>query len=632
MTDDQFSKAFKDIVPDSPAPDAWADGAKQRRRRRTGTVAGVAGVLAVALAVPIGMQLADRNIVATPAEQPGEGSDPRPAGNGLLGAAACFDDNGEPVQRPTGGPGVETGAVRAWLCGDATDAASFGTVGPLEPLVTGVDQLVDFIVAQPELPADSMCTMEYTLAYRVVLEYPDGSILPVAGELHGCRGVSDGATIRAGGEELYDLARDLWREQRSDADVPVDLFVLPPCPPSQVMLMPSLDEIVGAVACVPGPDEFSYGQVELHPDDVALIVEDIRANAVEGEPDGWEAAFALTGSWGEWLALSRTADATGYSFSDAEGVTWVWTPSPEVAELLAAVLTPDMPPSDPVQPVEPVESTLDPEPAVEPVFEPDGCVGVQDGSLVTSVLDGGVLTDSPAAVWLCGKGIDPAGSVPAGPLEPLEGTAAQSAVDLYNALSAPEPDIACTDDFGPSYVVVHVYADGTRVPVEIQDYGCRAVVTGADQKHGGVEYLAALVDLWTGQREATGFTGERPLPICRAVPSIIPVDPADGFAGGWACANTYDDGTGGEPSEVPLPPELVQTVSEMLADSSYPYDVTSSYVLPTNDALVLTSSQGDPLQLNRLGDGTYQWWDGEAFMGWEPPSAVAVELDALLAS
>lgn len=630
MTDDQFSKAFKDIVPDSPAPDAWADGAKKRRRNRRGIFAGVAGAAAIALAIPLALQLQDPAIVATPAESPTDGV-AQPAAAGWLGAAACYESEGVPLQVDADAGAPAEGAVKAWLCGDATDASSMGTVGPLEPLVTGVDSLVDFITSQPELPPDSMCTMEYTLAYRVVLEYEDGSMHPVSGELHGCRGIHDGSGVRSGGEELYDLALGLWRDQRAAADDVDPVHVLPQCPPGNVMLVPSIDDITGAAVCETNSDGASFTQSEMHPDDVAVIVEDIRANAVDGAVEsGWDARIALLSKWGEWLRLVEFEDGSGYWFTDADGAVWSWVPSAESAEILAGVLTDgggsvEQPPVDPVEPVDPTDpGDL---PALAPIFEPEGCVGVQDGGLVATDLDGGALADDPTAVWLCGNPMDPAGAIPAGPLESLTGAAAQGAVDLYNALPDADPMAPCTDDFGPSYLVVHQYADGSQSVVEIQEYGCRVVAAGETRKADGMQYLSDLTSLWTEQREADGTTGERPGPVCRAIPAIIAVTVADGFTTGWACPGAFG-GTGVDALETQLSPELVQAVSDGMADSGFP--LTGAHGDPTENGLVMLNQYGDPLQVWLMTDGTYQWWDGEQTMVWEPASAVATQLSELI--
>lgn len=640
MTDDQFSKAFKKIVPDSPSPDDWAAGALRKRRNRAGVVGGTVGVLAVALAIPVTLNLADSPLTADPEEpvaaeeqehspEDSDGAAP-PKGDGLLGAAACFDDAGQRVQPEAGDAALEPGAVRAWLCGDASPDNPFGTVGPLEALEQDVDQVVEFVEAQPEVDLATMtCTMEYSLSYLVVLEYADGSRSHVTGETHGCQVVTAGETARSGGVEFLDHLTGLWSSQRDSVDAPEASPGTPACPAPGTMLVPGLDEVVAGAVCVGEPTTGEYGRAELQPEDVERVVADIRDNAVEGEPMGWDTAVVLVGPWGDWLRLISSEDGSNYGFIDADGASWNWTPTPEVAELLAAAMAevpvaspPDVGAEDPVQP----PMSVDPDPT-SVIFEPNGCQGVQTGELVTTELPDGTLPDAPVAVWLCGKGLG-AGSVPAGPLEPLGDAAAQSAVDLFNALPELDPNQACTADLGPSYFVVHEYADGTRLPVEMQDYGCHGVAAGTDVRADGEAYLDSLVGLWSEQRDATGIPAERPGPVCLATPSIIPVDLADGFTAGLACTGLHDEGG---PAETPLAPELLESVSALVAETASPVPNDALGSASTNNALVLLNQYGDPLLLDLLEDGTYQWWDGDQNMRWEPPSAVAVELDEVFA-
>lgn len=387
MTDDQFSKAFKDIVPDSPSPDGWADGALRKRRNRAGVVGGTVGVLAVALAIPVALNLSNTQLTAGPADQevaageatpeehaPEDGVGPDPAANGLPGAAACYDESGALVQ-PIEGESIATGATRAWLCGDASGENPSGTVGPVDPLQFGVDRIVEFVEAQEEIDITTIsCTADYALTYNVVLEYPDGSVKAVSGELHGCRMLFDGTTHRFGGEEFYDYVRGLWTEQRDSMSLPDFVMVTPPCPVPSTMLVPTLDQVHAAVLCVPGTEENSYTPTELDPADVELIVDDIRANAVEGEASGWDSTLALIGSWGDWITLVASDVDDSYWFRDADGVSWVWTPSPEAADILTAAM-PDLP-SNPIEPDETRSAPtmpVDPDPTNE-IFEPDGTV------------------------------------------------------------------------------------------------------------------------------------------------------------------------------------------------------------------------------------------------------------------
>ncbi len=356
MSDDQFSHAFKDIVPDPPTPQGWADGARRRRRHKSQLMAGAVGAVAVALAIPVGINLANHNLVATPApaSAPGEetpSSEPAPATAGLLGAPACYGEDGQ-LLHVTEGDGIKPGAVKAWLCGDGN------VVGPLEPLVTDVDRIVDFVTAQAPLPADLACTMEYRLSYNVVLEYSDGTRRPVMGELHGCRTINDGATVRRGGEEFYSFVRGLWREQRAGMDAPAEGSRITACPVPQTMVAPDLDRIRHGLFCVVAENR---SEVTFIDDALAgRIGADIKANAVKGEPTAWAGpgvTLTLIGPWGDTLTLNPNADGPGYWFVDGEDATWLWTPSADVQELLDGIPIPVVAPTATDAPTDPPAAT-----------------------------------------------------------------------------------------------------------------------------------------------------------------------------------------------------------------------------------------------------------------------------------
>lgn len=640
---DPLSDAFKATPPTPPTTEGWLDAARRRRRRRSQVLgtALVAGLLAVAVPATIHFT-EDNTLVANPADSPTDvpPSDPpvpQPEPNGLPGAAACWTESGE-MFVDEGGPGAPTDAARVWFCGDAGPADGFGSVGPMEPLVTGVDELFTYISQAQPAPADQACTMEYTLAYRLVFEQADGARSVVHGELHGCRTIRNGDQVLEGGEGLYTLAQDLWRAQRDDMAEVYDVAMGASCQaPTRALLPPLLENLAAGVGCAGEAVGVTdgAGQVVLDADLVARIVEELETNSTEGFGDGqlpqW---LVLTGQWGDPMVLHRV-DEERFSWFDGD-VAMLWRPSrvllAELDEQLALAAEPGQGvPGDPG-----TGETLEPEaplPSFPAVWEPDACEGALEGGIPTSELEASRLADDPSAVWLCGKGMgDPySPQGPVAPMDPLSGASgrAQAAVDLYNTLPDPNWD-ACTDELGPAYLVIHEYADGSRVPVEIQTYGCRAVVTGEQLKAGGQDYLDALLALWAEEREELGTTGERPGPICPRLDSVVAVDPADAV-GGVACSG-WPDGTGeprGDGVETLLPPDLVSTVAEQLANSAYPAGYEG---MPDGSTLVLQNAYGDPVTLERLDDGTYRWWvDGE-YRGWEPPSAVAEALEPYVAS
>ena len=110
-------------------------------------------------------------------------------------------------------PSTETlpdGAARAWLCGDRWE--TFGGVGPIEPLTTDPDRVVDAVNALPS-PDYEACREMGGITYHVVLDYPDGTRRVVSAETVNCEWVG-GWGNRAGGAELLQDLLPLWAAQR----------------------------------------------------------------------------------------------------------------------------------------------------------------------------------------------------------------------------------------------------------------------------------------------------------------------------------------------------------------------------------------------------------------------------------
>ncbi len=352
---DEYSDAFKSIVPEAPSSGGWAAGARRKRRNRRQMYAGVAGVAVLALAVPFAFSLQSQStLIATPDES-GTNSpappSPDPAED-APGAVACWEAPGQP--RRATAEGATDGAVRAWLCGDAdVSGIPLGAVGPQEPLLDGVDEVVGFIQSQQTLDASGMtvCTEEYILEYRIVLDYGDGTSHVVPGELHGCRTIDDGPTMRTGGQELYDLALDLWREQRAKANAPSGGAVVKVCPPPSRAVVPNLppplrpmlplapEKAVSGFACVEkgGSEDWSRYSTTLEPALVSLIAGSVAADSVEGLGESHlPALVTISGPWGEALTLQRTPRDT-FQWFDA-GTPMLWEPPEDVRGPLEAVL------------------------------------------------------------------------------------------------------------------------------------------------------------------------------------------------------------------------------------------------------------------------------------------------------
>lgn len=350
MTD--IHDLFHDNDAPDPATTGWA-GTIHARRRKTRLVTGVAaGVLAVALAVPVGIALLNQGggssvaepvLAATsPAETPvAPDETPQPGDPGVLpsdpepirigGAAVCQEAAQIVAGRDgqTGQPGLNEGATKAWLCGDGTFS------GPLDPLTVGVDEAVEAFLAQPPAPTDQICTMEYTMAYTVVFEYANGSLTPVTGELHGCRTTNDGAGVRQGGAEFFDEVTRLWNAQRATSDFRVEEPMA--CGDEVSSILPVDRGQIAAVAICTRTDD--GWETSAPGDNAALagaVMESAEADAVP--VDMWEARtpgrrLELGDRWGSKLVLTELKDGR-FLYTDADGTATAWTPSADLAALL----------------------------------------------------------------------------------------------------------------------------------------------------------------------------------------------------------------------------------------------------------------------------------------------------------
>ncbi len=326
-------------TPDEPSTAGWADRVRGRRQRRRAVTGVAAGVLAVGLAVPVGVSLLNRPMqvarpadgttapAALPARDAGEVCAEARQQMTVAIAATTYANPGDPV--------LQEGAVRAWLCGDdsAEEGMVSGTRGPLDPLTVDVDKAVSwFLDAQPSDP-DQACTMEYRLTYVVAFEYEDGSLIPVQGELHGCRTVTDGSRYVDGGDGFLDLLTDLWLANRVDAElVSVDL-----CTTGSVFAAKPEDAVSAAV-CIPAADG-TRGAAHLP--DPAAIGASIAANSVDVDSvttalDPQSTTLELMNSSGDILSLERLAEG-GYLFFEGDQAR-AWTPSTDESAVLDAAI------------------------------------------------------------------------------------------------------------------------------------------------------------------------------------------------------------------------------------------------------------------------------------------------------
>lgn len=324
-------------MPTNDTPPVAPEAAAPRPRRRGRIIAGVAaGIVGVGLAVGAGVALLKPQQSATPAAPP---LPERTAAEVCAEARQLVTDTF--TTGADGAASLEAGAARAWLCGDdaVSEGMASGTAGPVDPLTDDVDQAIDWYLKAE--PADPMqpCTMEYRLSYTVAFEYPDGSLAPVRGELHGCRSVTDGTSTKQGGQEFYDLLLGLWDENRG-ADFAAEREH---CTASATMVAADpADAVTGALCQVSG-GEAVVG--ELDPADAAAIGAAVAAQATEAPdmltyPDE-PTRLELLNAAGDMFSLELLADGS-FVYYDASGAK-LWTPTTQLGSVLQAASATKLP-------------------------------------------------------------------------------------------------------------------------------------------------------------------------------------------------------------------------------------------------------------------------------------------------
>lgn len=341
-------------APDAPT-DGWAENVRARRGRKRVAAGVAAGVLAVGLAVPVGMALLNQGgapsvaepVAALPSEQLSSANEGEPPAEPLpveagssaavtpsepeLGGAPICKEAAKIVNARHDGAGqtpLTEGATTAWLCGDSM------SVGALDPLTVGVDEAIKLVLDQPEAPADQPCTMEYRLAYTVVFEYADGAIVPVTGELHGCRTLNDGVTSRSGGEELFEKVTGLWTAQRADSDFQAPLPE--GCSAEFGSVLPiDLTQVAAVQTCELEGETWTSNVPDGNAELAEAVAQSLQGDL--GDPgDTWAGTnlrLELFDRWGSKVSL-EAVEGGGFISTGADGTMKLWTPSPELAASL----------------------------------------------------------------------------------------------------------------------------------------------------------------------------------------------------------------------------------------------------------------------------------------------------------
>ena len=241
--EERLREALESAVPEPPGTQSWGGEARDRdrhlRRRRTGTVLGLAAALV--LAVPVVRTL--HHDGGTPAAT---------APTVVPGVFRCPDPQAEAAS-DHGSDALPTGATAVRLCLHDNNIA---WVPPEDVLTTDPDALVGVVNAQrihhPQ--PDTACGGVGAPAWSMVFRYPDG-IRTVSGDNGGCWDLLVGATQRFGSRTVYHAYLQAVLRQRRVQGPPDVAHPRPTCPPTlrtDGAFSPVADasRITSAVLCV----------------------------------------------------------------------------------------------------------------------------------------------------------------------------------------------------------------------------------------------------------------------------------------------------------------------------------------------------------------------------------------------
>ena len=270
-------------------------------------------------------------------EAPVVAGTPDPA-DGKPGAAACYDDKGENRTTATSDAVVKAdGLVAAWLCGDAP--GGYGSVGPVEPLVTDLPGLVaDFDKLAPfsgEMP------QAVGSIYRVVLQYADGTFTVIEGDDQDGAPITQGTAQKAGGDSFFSDVKGRWLDQRV-ANGAFELGAMSEqmatCPAAPDFLMPApLTDVSGGWACAGGSEVLT--KRVLDPElakAIAAVLETQSTPVAQGLGTSAESISLMT-PFGEAITLQRLDDNSGWQWTGDSGIS-IFKPGSNLAKSIDQAL------------------------------------------------------------------------------------------------------------------------------------------------------------------------------------------------------------------------------------------------------------------------------------------------------
>lgn len=236
------------------------------------------------------------------------------------------------------------GAARVTLCSEPGHEIT-GQVEPPDALVIDPDAVAQawHELAVPDPKDPMVCTAELGPAYLMVLEYPDGRVVQLAGEMYGCRMV--GGRYAPGGpnggaDRVLAAFGAALTKQRETIPVEVDHpLQRSDCDSFGSWITPAVGDTVAGYACSL-PDGMPH-RIDIPDADWAVLVADAAANSVpaasatmptcEKAPGPTLVGVAKTGEtiqWHETCGWYQT-----FTRDDAQ----LWQPGPEAAGILARI-------------------------------------------------------------------------------------------------------------------------------------------------------------------------------------------------------------------------------------------------------------------------------------------------------
>ena len=608
MNDDQLRKSLDAAVPEPPDTSTWAANARASARSRNRGRWATAGV-AVTLVAVLGGLLWPRGpadpMTAVPAASPGASTDPAPVAN-----PDCI---GTPDEGPA--DGAREQVVRITLC-PRSDGPTFTT--PADSLTTGINEVIQSIVALPkESPRDPDCTRETDRLYLVVLVGQGGSRTSLEAATPNACGVeprSDSGRRWAG---LLTILREAWAAQRATLTAP-DLAVdcLPYDRPG--LFTPQRTLLTHHAVCVSDPET---GDIQLRgrltPELFRVVADDVaqnttRAENIDSRRDGAE--LTLAGPWGDPLVFWRVEGGQWFAFvPDGGGTQLFWQPGPEAEDALQYVLQ-NAPSSTPT-----ATATTNPQ-------LPDECRGLSPSS--------GPLPNAATRLRLCPT--EQYAAPVFTPLDPVEASGAQSVLAVLNGQQPLPTTAACTEEYGPDFLLVAEFNGRPPVVMQLQVYGCRVTGTTDDVRIGAEAVLAEFKAAVERQRAVTLLAEPRTRPgsLCRAFTdeptSVMPVRPEDAVSATHCRYAHSDDTTATERRLTAVQRDrIVADLARTVA-----LETVSCPALPAGRPvarLALANAFGDVLVVSQACVGVYTYRDPAGdWRAWQPSKQVQTLLDRLL--